>query len=79
MVSNSASDLDEGVRMKISVTDRCAGHGRCYALSPAVYAADEDGFNVAVGTVIEVDDSLDDAARLGAMNCPERAIVIHDD
>jgi len=57
--------------------DRCQGHGRCYVLASAVYAADDDGYGeVAVDTI---GADLVEAARLGADNCPEDAITLTDD
>ena len=52
----------------------CQGHGRCYALAPAVYTADDEGR----GEVIEgeISEDLVDQARAGAMNCPESAITL---
>ena len=56
--------------------DKCTGHGRCYSLAPAVFAADEQGH-----CLIEVNDvppELADAARLGAANCPEGASRVEE-
>jgi len=52
----------------------CQGHGRCYALAPEVYTADDEGR----GEVIEgeIGEDLVDQARAGAMNCPESAITL---
>lgn len=57
--------------------ERCQGHGRCYVLAPAVYESDDDGY----GTVIsaEVTPEHEEAAMLGASNCPEDAITVHHD
>lgn len=54
---------------------RCVGHGRCYALSPDVYDADDQGHCV-VRIDGEVPAELEDAARVGASNCPEDALTI---
>lgn len=54
--------------------ERCQGHGRCYALAPEVYSADDDGYCVPLTT--ELSDAQIEAARLGAMNCPEDALVV---
>ena len=66
--------------MKVRVDDdRCEGHGRCYALAPAVFQPDEIGNSVVVvghGTVIAGEE---DRARLAAANCPEQAITIDED
>ena len=57
----------------------CVGHGQCYAASPDVYSADDDGFNTAVGSTAEVPAGQEDAARAGASVCPESAIQVLDD
>jgi ferredoxin len=58
-------------------TDRCVGHGRCYALAPEVYDADDEGHCVlVVGPDGEVPPEHEAKARLGAANCPEAALTI---
>ncbi len=59
--------------------DRCSGHGRCYSLAPAVYTADDAGYNACRGQVIEVPPGREAAAREGAESCPEAAIELLDD
>ncbi len=53
----------------------CCGHGQCHAVAPEVYSLDEDGYNAAAGSTVEVPPSLEDAAERGAAACPESAIV----
>lgn len=56
--------------------DACTGHGRCYALAPDVFDADDQGH-----CVIKVDDIPDHeqaAARVAVSNCPEVALSIED-
>ena len=65
--------------MLIEVTQRCSGHGRCYSLAPEVFEADEEGYNVAVGSRIVVPGGRESAARVGVANCPEGALMIVDD
>lgn len=61
--------------MRITVdTDACTGHGRCYALAPDVYAPDDRGHCELL--VEDVPSELEEQARAGAVNCPERAITI---
>ena len=61
--------------MKVSVDlEVCTGHGRCYALAPDVFAADDYGHCVLLHE--EVGPDLADQARTGAENCPERAITV---
>ena len=65
--------------MKVRVDDdRCEGHGRCYALAPAVFQPDEIGNSVVVrhGAVSAGEE---DRARLAAANCPVQAITIDED
>lgn len=63
------------LRVRIA-EDLCVGHGRCYALAPDVFGADDYGH----GTVIlaETDGPLAAAARSAADNCPERAITVEE-
>jgi ferredoxin len=64
--------------MQVSVTDKCSGHGRCYTLAKGVYQDDEVGYNAAIGQTFEVGSDRADEARLGAINCPEAAILISE-
>jgi ferredoxin len=63
--------------MKVTVDpDLCVGHGRCYALAPDVFAPDDFGHCEII--VESPEGTLVDQARIGAENCPERAISIDD-
>jgi ferredoxin len=57
--------------------DLCTGHGRCYALAPAVFDCDDSGFGV-----VQIEGDLDPErareAELAAANCPERAVILLD-
>lgn len=64
--------------MKVSVTDQCSGHGRCYSVAPDVYEDDDSGYNQAIGTTFEVRNELAGQARIGALNCPESAITVNE-
>ena len=55
---------------------RCVGHGRCYALAPDVYAPDDRGHCELL--VTDVPPELEEQARAGEANCPERAITIEE-
>jgi ferredoxin len=62
--------------MKVHVdAELCQGHGRCYATAPEVFEPDDlgNGHEVGDGTVPA---GLEDKARRGVANCPERAITI---
>lgn len=52
----------------------CTGHGRCYTLAPELYEADDDGYCATL--VFEVPGGLEEQARKGVTNCPERAISV---
>jgi ferredoxin len=56
----------------------CNGHGLCLATAPAVYSCDDEGFNLAVGTTVEIEAAKRDAAREGAASCPEQAITLFE-
>lgn len=61
--------------MRIEVdAELCTGHGRCYSLAPEVYEADDDGY--CATRSLEIAPELEQAARLGAQNCPEHAISV---
>jgi ferredoxin len=54
----------------------CVGHGRCYALAPEVYDADDEGHCVLLFGEGPLPADLEAKARLGAANCPERALTV---
>lgn len=54
----------------------CVGHGRCYALAPDVFAPDDFGHCVIL--VEDAEGAFGDQARIGAENCPERAITLEE-
>ena len=61
--------------MKVSVDEvACVGHGRCYALAPGVFAPDDRGHCEIV--LADVPPELEEQARAGEANCPERAITL---
>jgi ferredoxin len=63
------------VEIEIEIdTERCTGHGRCYAVASDVFESDDDGYGVVRATKLA--NELLDAARRGASNCPEDAITI---
>jgi ferredoxin len=59
--------------MEVAITDRCAGHGRCYTLAPELFEDDEAGFGVVKGDGT-VSGNLESAVRDAAQACPEYAI-----
>jgi ferredoxin len=56
--------------------DACTGHGRCYALAPAVFDADDQGHCVI--KLEEVPAEHADVARAAVANCPEVALTIDE-
>ena len=56
-------------------TERCQGHGRCYALAPDLFGCDDDGY-----ATLLVDGDLpvgsESAAKLAVDSCPEFAITV---
>ena len=61
-------------------SDRCVGHGRCYALAPEVYDADDEGHCLMqFGPDDLIPVGLEAKARLGAANCPEQALTVTED
>ncbi len=55
----------------------CSGHGRCFSLSPEVFAYDDEGFGVPKSEVIA--PQLEAAARRAVGACPEQAIEFDED
>ncbi|HET9078411.1 MAG TPA: ferredoxin [Acidimicrobiales bacterium] len=65
--------------MKLTIDEAlCAGHGRCYTLSPALVQADDEGFPVQRGRPVDVPPELEDDARKIVANCPEGAIKLSE-
>lgn len=56
--------------------EACTGHGRCYALAPEVFDADDDGYGQP--RFEEVPPDLEHQARRAAANCPEEAITLEE-
>jgi ferredoxin len=52
--------------------ERCTGHGRCYALAPELFDADDMGHCVVLAA--EVPAGLEEKASLAANTCPEGAL-----
>jgi ferredoxin len=58
-------------------TERCTGHGRCYALAPQLFEPDDEGYGRLLSDG-DVPTELQELARKAALNCPEHAIDIVD-
>ena len=57
--------------------EKCTGHGRCYALAPAVYAADDEGY--CLPRFEQIPEKLEEEAKRAALNCPEDALAVVED
>jgi ferredoxin len=56
-------------------SDLCVGQGLCYSVAPRVFEDDDDGYGrVRVAGALPA--ALEDDARRGAANCPERAVTL---
>ena len=63
--------------MKVAVdTEKCMGHGQCYARAPEIYQPDDEGFCLVVAA--DPEPALASQAVDGAEACPEHAITISD-
>ena len=58
--------------------EACTGHGRCYALAPEVFDADDDGHCVRARRRVRCRPSSKSQARLGVANCPELALRVEE-
>ena len=58
-------------------SDKCMGHGMCYALAPNVFTDDDEGYGHVIGDG-DVPEANAEEARTGAANCPEGAISVTD-
>jgi len=65
--------------MRITLdSNKCQGHGRCYALASQLFEPDDEGYAVLRGDGV-VTPELEDQALLAADNCPEYAIEVVKD
>jgi ferredoxin len=66
--------------MKLQITidsNRCHGHGRCYALCPEAFDADDEGFGVVADVELPAGGAdLEESVRRAAAGCPESAISV---
>jgi ferredoxin len=59
--------------------DACVGHGRCYAIAPEVFDADDQGHCVLRFADEPVPVPLREQARQAVGNCPEHALATDRD
>jgi ferredoxin len=57
--------------------EKCQGHGRCYALAPELFDADDEGYAVVLVSG-ELTEEQVAKAQLDADNCPEYALSLAD-
>jgi ferredoxin len=61
--------------MKVKVIgERCTGHGRCWAVAPEVFTADDEGFNSALDSTVDVPAGHEEEASDAVLSCPESAL-----
>jgi ferredoxin len=58
--------------------DACVGHGRCYALAPEVFGADDQGHCIIKPEGGLVPAGLEDRTRQAVANCPEGALTANE-
>jgi ferredoxin len=66
-------------RKRLIVTldrSKCSGHARCNAVAPKVYSLDDDGYCDIDSLTVPA--GLEQDARDGAANCPERALAVQE-
>jgi ferredoxin len=63
-----------GGRMFKIDSEVCSGHGRCYALAPQWFSADESGYGTPTGIVAP--DTAEADLEFIVDSCPEQAISI---
>jgi ferredoxin len=56
---------------------RCVGHAQCYAVSPALFPIDGDGYSILETHVVKPED--EQVTRDGVAACPELALIIEVD
>ena len=62
--------------MRVSIdTEKCQGHGRCFALAPDLFDLDDFGVSSVIGDGT-VPPDRERVVRLVVANCPEFAIEI---
>ncbi|MBI2704934.1 MAG: ferredoxin [Actinobacteria bacterium] len=63
--------------MKVRLDDElCVGHGRCYALAPDVFDADDQGHCVLRFDDEDLPERFVDVAKQAVANCPEDALAM---
>jgi ferredoxin len=64
--------------MKVRVDNaKCMGHAQCYALDPALFPIDDDGYSILQPHQVKTEDEL--LTRQGVAACPEGALILDED
>ncbi|MCW2495268.1 ferredoxin [Jatrophihabitans sp.] len=66
---------DEQALTYVIDSELCAGHGRCYALAPESFEADDSGYSTVTGAAKPAAER--EGMHFIAGQCPEEAISIH--
>jgi AcrR family transcriptional regulator/ferredoxin len=75
-LARTDTETEGNAAVKVHIdSERCQGHGRCYDLTPGLFADDEEGYGQVIGDGV-VPPGQEGQARLAAANCPERAIEL---
>ncbi|TQC43155.1 ferredoxin [Rhodococcus sp. WS4] len=61
--------------MRLSINDRCAGHGRCYSTAPELIDSDDYGHGEVIGDGV-VPPELEQEAQAAVLGCPEAALTL---
>lgn len=77
MLERTESATRQGHMKLILDSDKCQGHGRCYALAPELMDSDDYGDAVLIGDGT-VPEGMEEQARLIVDNCPEFAISLEE-
>ena len=68
--------------MRVSIDPAtCQGHGRCYDLAPDLFGEDEEGYATLTDLTADQDvpPGRESDIRLAAANCPESAVLVHEE
>ena len=63
------------VKLRID-QELCTGHGRCYALAPNLFEADDEGYGVLTSEQVAPEHEAE--ARKAVLGCPERAVILEE-
>ncbi|MFD7880438.1 ferredoxin [Streptomyces sp. NPDC059766] len=61
--------------LKIEISDKCTGHGRCYMLAERLFEPDAEGYGALLQGTVDSPEGIE-AARTAAEACPEVAVLL---